>query len=81
MGCVRPTPAGQSAPDGRSALRPYAQAHALAGGRGVRRAHATERDCEACGAPGREYRPFSREEPWSYRAFAYCGVCGACEEF
>ncbi len=37
--------------------------------------------CSNCGHRGLTYRPFVREEPYSYRAFAVCPRCGASEEF
>ena len=40
-----------------------------------------ETECENCGHKGMEYKPFMREEPRSYRAFAVCPECGSSFEF
>jgi hypothetical protein len=37
--------------------------------------------CERCGHRGLEYRPYFRQEPRSYRAFAVCPACGHAAEF
>lgn len=38
--------------------------------------------CHYCGKQGLSYRPFVRRQPrFSYRVFAVCPDCGACEEF
>jgi hypothetical protein len=37
--------------------------------------------CSACGHRGLAYRPFTRREPRTYRAFGVCPSCGTAEEF
>ena len=37
--------------------------------------------CERCGHEGMDYKPFIRDDPYSYRAFAVCPKCGCSFEF
>lgn len=40
-----------------------------------------ESKCEECGHQGMDYKPFIRDEPYSYRAVAVCPKCGWSFEF
>jgi len=40
-----------------------------------------ESKCNNCGHQGMDFKPFLRDEPYSYRAFAAGPECGASFEF
>ncbi|GAJ15936.1 unnamed protein product [marine sediment metagenome] len=41
----------------------------------------SESKCDNCGHQGMDYKPFLRDNPHSYRAFAVCPECGEGFEF
>ncbi len=40
-----------------------------------------ESECKKCEHKGMDYKPFVRDNPRSYRAFAVCPKCGDRQEF
>lgn len=53
----------------------------LIDGASIDRQVCAECKCDNCGHQGMEYKPFIKDNPKSYRAFAKCPECGTCQEF